>query len=674
MSGAVTLLDAALALAARELSVIPIHSPSMPLPPRVEANSAGKRPLVAWREFQQRRATEDEIRQWWSEWPAANIGIVTGAISNVVVVDVDGPEGQQTLRTVNPIPVTWRSTTGRGEHLWFRHPGFEVQNFAKKAPGLDFRGDRGYVVAPGSRHRSGVEYRWTIPPEEAELADPPRWLFELLAKPITKDAEQSEAKWWLRLLQGAKEGERHDALLRIAGHYLGIGREPDEVEALLLEFARRCTPPHDPKDVIQVVRDLAGKKRVTAVLPAAAPDMRREGDNFSFALPDQGIEVYFSHLREGPDGLHGEITVRSSIRGEIHWGRFNLSSTPSREGLVKKLNDTHPSAPWRSLLDRACHAVAEQVRQGEPIMPLEPAAAPTTRQLVERLLPLGETSVIFGDGGTGKSLLALAVAVAVSSKAPLPGGLRPMQDVSVLYLDWESCREEQAERLEGLLAGLGLSATSEIHYRPMARALADDAAHLRTEVDRLGVGLVIVDSLGPACGAEPESADAAIRTLNALRSFAPATRLVIAHVSKADIARNGPSRPYGSVYVQNLARSVWEIRRSDDESKDLVLGLFHRKCNTGRLSAPIGLRFEFGEDGIRLLPSDIGEQPDLLAKTSLTFQIQKTLTAGGRTVDEIAKTLDANPDTVRRTLNRLKEARKVVSLDNGRGGRWGLKT
>ncbi len=665
-------VEAALALARLGLSVIPLHSPNLPLPAGAEPDSAGKRPLVPWKEFQTRRATEQEIGAWWTEWPEANIGVVTGAISNVIVVDFDGEDGLATMRTLNPVPPTWRSRTGGGEHIWFRHPGFPCQNFARRLPGLDLRGDGGYVVAPGSRHRNGSEYRWTIPPDQAELAEPPAWLLDLIGQPAERadGAGDPSARRWLRMLQGAKKGERHDTLLRIAGHYLGIGREPEEVEAVLLTFAARCTPAHDPADVRRVVADLAGKTALAVALDSA-PESRRDGDDFLFALNNQGIELRFAHLREGTDGLHGEITVRSSVRGEIHWGRLNLSSTPGREGLVKKLADAHPGAFWRSLLDRACHAVAEQVRQGEPINQLEPAAAPAVRQLVERILPLGETSVVFGDGGTGKSLLALAIALAVTSKVPLPGGLRPTQDAPVLYLDWESCREEQAQRLAGLLAGLELSTAPGIFYRPMARALADDATHLRAEVSRLGVGLVIVDSLAPACGTEPESADAAVRAMNALRTLAPATRLVVAHVSKADIQRNGAGRPYGSVFVQNLARSVWEVRRSDDESKDLILGLFHRKVNQGRLSAPIGLRFEFEEAVIRLYPNDIGSEPDLLSRTSLSFQIQRLLTAGARTVDELTKDLDnASSDTVGRTLRRLKNQGKVIRLDDTR---WGLK-
>ena len=64
--------DAARAYAAHGWSVIPMQ-------PR------GKRPLVVWREFQQRAATVDEIDRWYRHWPDANVGIVTGQVSGIVV-------------------------------------------------------------------------------------------------------------------------------------------------------------------------------------------------------------------------------------------------------------------------------------------------------------------------------------------------------------------------------------------------------------------------------------------------------------------------------------------------------------------------------------------------------------------------------------------------------------
>src|SRR6266446_3353 len=131
------LAAAARAYLERGLSVIPIEP-------------HGKKPLVDWKPFQTHLATNNELRDWFSR--DANIGIVTGAVSGLIVLDVDGQDGVTSLGEFPTLPTTWRSSTGRGEHYWFKHPGGTVRNFVKKLPGLDLRGDGGYVVVPPSRH------------------------------------------------------------------------------------------------------------------------------------------------------------------------------------------------------------------------------------------------------------------------------------------------------------------------------------------------------------------------------------------------------------------------------------------------------------------------------------------------------------------------------------------
>ena len=72
--------------------------------------------------------------------------------------------------------------TGKGRHILLRHPGGIIRNFARKLPGLDLRGDGGYIVAAPSLHQNGNRYEWSTRPDEAELASPPAWLAELLTR------------------------------------------------------------------------------------------------------------------------------------------------------------------------------------------------------------------------------------------------------------------------------------------------------------------------------------------------------------------------------------------------------------------------------------------------------------------------------------------------------------
>jgi hypothetical protein len=98
----------------------------------------------------------------------------------------------------------------------------------------------------------------------------------------------------------------------------------------------------------------------------------------------------------------------------------------------------HP-APWAAILDHACRTVALELRRGAPLTLLTPwGLAGETRYLLPKLLVDRETNLLYGDGGTGKSLIALAAAVAIGIGVSLPGGLRPTRCVSTLYLDWKT--------------------------------------------------------------------------------------------------------------------------------------------------------------------------------------------------------------------------------------------
>lgn len=124
-----------------------------------------------------------EIRRWWRRWPGANVGVVTGAVSGLVVLDVDprhgGGASLATLEAMHgPVPRTVESLTGGGgQHIYFRHPGIVVP-CRSIAPGLDVKGDRGLVVCPPSMHVSGRSYVWETgcAPGEVLLAEVPWWL------------------------------------------------------------------------------------------------------------------------------------------------------------------------------------------------------------------------------------------------------------------------------------------------------------------------------------------------------------------------------------------------------------------------------------------------------------------------------------------------------------------
>lgn len=180
------LLSAALSYAARGWRVLPLHTPEGGgcSCRRPCGRNAGKHPRIRdWDEY----ATTDEktVRNWWKRWPAANIGIATGAGSGLVVVDVD-EEGLGT-DWLRRLPDSIEAVTGSGgRHVLLAHPGGAIGNRKDLTPGVDIRGDGGYIVAPPSLHRSGRQYEWEVSshPEDVPLVSVPEWLLERLTLPI----------------------------------------------------------------------------------------------------------------------------------------------------------------------------------------------------------------------------------------------------------------------------------------------------------------------------------------------------------------------------------------------------------------------------------------------------------------------------------------------------------
>lgn len=145
----------------------------------IPLKAAGKVPYIAWQAHQKRRAPRSKIEAWYKATPNANIGIVTGAISELVVLDLDSADAIAEAER-RGLPDTLTVRTGKGRHVYFRHPGHAVNNRAGFLEGMDIRGDGGYIVAPGSIHPSGAVYAWENPPGQFEIADMPEWLLEAL--------------------------------------------------------------------------------------------------------------------------------------------------------------------------------------------------------------------------------------------------------------------------------------------------------------------------------------------------------------------------------------------------------------------------------------------------------------------------------------------------------------
>jgi len=126
-----------------------------------------KKPSIKWEPFQTRLPEKSALVSWFGNNPKANIGIVTGKVSNLFVIDLDKyAEGYSDDIANQYIPesvITPTVETARGgQHLYFNDPGGDFTIRARALPGIDFRGNNGYVVAPPSINGTGKPWKWSI--------------------------------------------------------------------------------------------------------------------------------------------------------------------------------------------------------------------------------------------------------------------------------------------------------------------------------------------------------------------------------------------------------------------------------------------------------------------------------------------------------------------------------
>jgi hypothetical protein len=169
-----------------------------------------KKPLIKWEAYQKTKASKKQIEQWFAQFPNMNIGIVTGDISGIVVVDVESGGDTKELP-----PTVISRTGGGGWHYFYKHPGHSVKNAVRIRKLTDIRGDGGYVVAPPSLHRSGNRYEWAVGLDMADFDVLPSWVSDELSK-----SESEKINWSEFLKKENKEGSRNDSATQYVGKLL----------------------------------------------------------------------------------------------------------------------------------------------------------------------------------------------------------------------------------------------------------------------------------------------------------------------------------------------------------------------------------------------------------------------------------------------------------------------
>lgn len=276
--------DAALRYAGWGWPVFPLQAPTVGDP------ETGKRPLVA-RGLHEATTDPEQIRRWWARWPDANVGVATGSRLGAWVLDVDGEAGARSLAEleaeIGPLPATLEAETGGGgRHFFFRMPdGREITNRKGVRPGLDVRGQGGYVVAAPSAHWSGGSYSWATDETEAMAAAPSAWvdLVAPRARPATSARRTAErgASDCTRTPRRARElpavaawlggiaEERNRTALAVNGGLRWLGASEADRLGVLSDMLSACraTTNEGHEEALRIV--VSGERRAASGQPLA---------------------------------------------------------------------------------------------------------------------------------------------------------------------------------------------------------------------------------------------------------------------------------------------------------------------------------------------------------------------------------------------------------------------
>jgi predicted P-loop ATPase len=212
-----------------------------------------KKPLLkSWKFLQERIPTEEELEEWWTRWPEANVGLITGRVSGITVLDLD--VGHETSTPVNTFPETLtQSTPSGGTHLIYLYtPGFSVSaNQYPQYPYLDMRSDGGFIVyAPSVTPRG--EYRII------KNISPTPFPVDMFPK--------NKIKRSLSSVIGVKDGTRDSSLTSFAGKLLQAESDESKWYTEVLPAVERANmtynPPLSDDDVLKVFNSISQKEKI----------------------------------------------------------------------------------------------------------------------------------------------------------------------------------------------------------------------------------------------------------------------------------------------------------------------------------------------------------------------------------------------------------------------------
>ena len=392
---------------------------------------------------------------------------------------------------------------------------------------------------------------------------------------------------------------------------------------------------------------------------------------YTFTWTPEDVILRLNHLRERGDTVSAEIEVCYRDGRHLYGGdRLSLTNGEARAKLAKRLALIRNGLPWEPMFQQASIETLRHYRQGEaPVL-----VGATLRRAVRPwrlwpIIPLGNTAILFGPGGSLKSTLAALFALLVQA-GETTKGLRPQQG-NALVLDWETDEDDFNDLCWGLREGLCLLEKFQPLYRRCLRPLAEDAEAIQEIILARKIDTVFVDSAMLAAGGTRMAKEDCASVFATLRAFGT-SNLVVAHEVKDP---NAPPKPYGDVFWENLARHLLQVKCVDNADLHLhEIGLYNTKTNWGPKLPPLGFQLAFTDDRrITVETQDPNEVPELADKLPAYAKLRLALKHGSLSIANLSEQTGLAQDFVRSTMNRYKNLFVNLESSHGKIGCWGLR-
>ena len=468
----------------------------------VPVRPAEKLPAVAWTRFQREPATEAQLHDWFAVG-GYGIGIITGAVSGMFVLDFDGEAGQELFneleRQHGTLPTTPNALTpGGGIHVIFQHPGRHVPTRKNVLPGLDIRGDGGFIVAHPSMHRLGRRYEWDADahPEDITVAAAPTWVLDLVCADAPPNASHPTT-----------------VVHTLAPGPLGL-----------------------PQDVVADGRETYMRDTILAVLRALRDRLSRSptaDELFAEVWPQYSRKVDLTRAGRGADEVMAKIryTLRRVQAGAVT-GMPQMPLAPPPE-------QPQPGDSWSPVPAPSAN-----------VFPTLDIAAlsnmPPVEWLIQDIITADGFGITYGPPASLKSFLLIAWSLHIASGTPWLG--RPVKQGGVLYVAGEGVRG-MGRRVRAWLRHHGMEGV-DLPFRllPASVNLTDPeqlAKLVRTavaaaEAEGTTIAMVVIDTVARAIpGADENSAQDMGRLVAAVEHIKAA---VTCHVHGVHHSGKDPDR------------------------------------------------------------------------------------------------------------------------------------